>query len=135
MGASNDMQTIKDKMVMLGMERIEIQMKKAKAMEKLAELEGHQIEKSVVPDFIDPSFAKEKNITAEYIIFKHVEGDDDDNKNKEKNEKKLENEPTRDDNHHEDKNKTSKDNKEKSKKSKSKHKEDKKKKKKEEEEE
>ena len=42
------------------LERMQIQMEKENELKKLAEIEGHAIERTKIPDYIDPEFAKEK---------------------------------------------------------------------------
>ena len=37
-------------------------MQKEKELKKLAEIEGHEIERHQIPDYIDPQFAKEKRL-------------------------------------------------------------------------
>ena len=49
-------------MMVYKLERMDIQMQKEKELKKLAEIEGHVIERSKVPDYIDPKFAKEKRL-------------------------------------------------------------------------
>ena len=62
MGCAGAREKIEDKMMLMKLERMEIQMEKEKELKKLAELEGHTIKRSHVPDYIDPKFAKEKQI-------------------------------------------------------------------------
>ena len=62
MGCAGAREKIEDKMMLIKLERMEIQMEKEKELKKLAELEGHTIKRSYVPDYIDPKFAKEKQI-------------------------------------------------------------------------
>ena len=62
MGCAGAREKIEDKMMLIKLERMEIQMEKEKELKKLAELEGHTIQRSHVPDYIDPKFAKEKQI-------------------------------------------------------------------------
>ena len=62
MGCAGAREKIEDKMMLIKLERMEIQMEKEKELKKLAELEGHTIKRSHVPDYIDPKFAKEKQI-------------------------------------------------------------------------
>ena len=62
MGCAGAREKIEDKMMLMKLERMEIQMEKEKELKKLAELEGHTIKRCHVPDYIDPKFAKEKQI-------------------------------------------------------------------------
>ena len=68
MGCSGDIQAIKDKMMLIKLERMEIQMAKEKEIKKLSEIEGHPIERENIPDYIDPAFAREKNISTDYNL-------------------------------------------------------------------
>ena len=62
MGCSGPREKIEDKMMLMKLERMEIQMEKEKELNKLSQIEGHKIKPCHVPDYIDPKFAKEKNI-------------------------------------------------------------------------
>ena len=62
MGCSGPREKIEDKMMLMKLERMEIQMEKEKELSKLSQIEGHKIKPCHVPDYIDPKFAKEKNI-------------------------------------------------------------------------
>ncbi len=62
MGCSGPREKLEDKMMLMKLERMEIQMEKEKELSKLSQIEGHKIKPSHVPDYIDPKFAKEKNI-------------------------------------------------------------------------
>ena len=62
MGCSGAREKIEDKMMLLKLERMEIQMEKEKELNKLSEIAGHKIKPGQIPDYIDPKFAKEKNI-------------------------------------------------------------------------
>ena len=62
MGCAGAREKIEDKMMLMKLERMEVQMEKEKELKKLAELEGHTIKRGHVPDYIDPKFAKEKQI-------------------------------------------------------------------------
>ena len=52
------------------LERMEVQTEKEKELKKLAEIEGHTIERHFVPDYIDPKFAKEKRLQVNKMILK-----------------------------------------------------------------
>ena len=62
MGCAGAREKIEDRMMLVKLERMEIQMEKEKELKKLSELEGHSIKRSHIPDYIDPKFAKEKQI-------------------------------------------------------------------------
>ena len=59
---SGDKEKIEDQMMLMKLERMEIQMEKEKHAKKLSEMEGKDIKPGNIPDYIDPEFAKEKNI-------------------------------------------------------------------------
>ena len=65
-------------MMVYKLERMEIQMEKEKELKKLAEIEGHMIERHKIPDYIDPEFAKERKL---------YEDNKDDDKSKKKDKK------------------------------------------------
>ena len=69
---SGDKEKIEDQMMLMKLERMEIQMEKEKHAKKLSEMEGKDIKPGNIPDYIDPEFAKEKNI---------YDDDDDGNEN------------------------------------------------------
>ena len=48
------------------LDRLEIQMRKEVELKKLNEKYGEPIRKSIVPDYIDPEFAKEYNLDENY---------------------------------------------------------------------
>ena len=75
MGCTNDVQIIKDKMMLLKLERMEIQMAKEKELKKLSDIEGRPIKAADIPDYIDQEFHKET-----YYIDKKKK---DNNKNEE----------------------------------------------------
>ena len=83
MGCAGAREKIEDKMMLMKLERMEVQMEKEKELKKLEEIEGHKIKRGHVPDYIDPKFAREKQI--------YDEDDDDDdeieNKNTDDNKK------------------------------------------------
>ena len=62
MGCGSQREKIEDEMMVYKLERMEIQMEKEKELKKLAEIEGHTIERHKIPDYIDPEFAKEKKL-------------------------------------------------------------------------
>ena len=65
MGCGSPREKLEDEMMVYKLERMAIQMEKEKELKKLAEIEGHQIERSQIPDYIDPQFAKEKRLYIE----------------------------------------------------------------------
>ena len=85
MGCAGAREKIEDKMMLMKLERMEIQMEKEKELKKLAEIEGHTIRRQIIPDYIDPKFAKEKQIY-----------DEDDDENEEIGDKKTDNIRTKD---------------------------------------
>ena len=62
MGCGTAREKLEDLMVAYKLQRMEVQMEKENQLKKLAEIEGHIIERSIVPDYIDPKFAKEKRL-------------------------------------------------------------------------
>ena len=62
MGCAGEREKIEDKMMLMKLERMEVQMEKEKELKKLSDIEGHTIKGGYIPDYIDPKFAKEKNI-------------------------------------------------------------------------
>ena len=82
MGCGSAREKIEDEMMVYKLERMEIQMQKEKELKKLAEIEGHTIERKKIPDYIDPEFAKQKKL---YEDFK------EDNKISKNKDKKLDN--------------------------------------------
>ena len=65
MGCGTAREKLEDEMMVYKLERMEIQMQKEKELKKLAEIEGHVIERHQIPDYIDPEFAKEKRLYAD----------------------------------------------------------------------
>ena len=82
MGCGSAREKIEDEMMVYKLERMEIQMQKEKELKKLAEIEGHTIERHKIPDYIDPEFAKQKKL---YEVFH--DGDE----TKKKKDKKVNN--------------------------------------------
>ena len=81
MGCGSPREKIEDEMMVYKLERMAIQMEKEKELKKLAEIEGHAIERNIIPDYIDPDFAKERKLYEEYQ-------DEDKDKSKNKKDKK-----------------------------------------------
>ena len=66
MGCAGAKETLEDKMRLMKLDRLEIQMRKEVELKKLNEKYGEPIRKSIVPDYIDPKFAKENNLDENY---------------------------------------------------------------------
>ena len=66
MGCAGAKETLEDKMLLMKLDRLEIQMRKEVELKKLNEKYGEPIRKSIVPDYIDPKFAKEYNLDENY---------------------------------------------------------------------
>ena len=62
MGCSGAKEKLEDRMMLIKLARMEIQMEKEKELKKLSEMEGKQISRVGIPDYIDPEFAKQKNL-------------------------------------------------------------------------
>ena len=62
MGCTGEKEKLEDQMMMVKLKRMEIQMEKEKELKKLSEMEGKPVQRGIVPDYIDPIFAKEKNL-------------------------------------------------------------------------
>ena len=62
MGCSGDKEKLEDQMMLVKLKRMEIQMEKEKELKKLSEIEGKPVKRGIVPDYIDPVFAREKNL-------------------------------------------------------------------------
>ena len=82
MGASNSKKDIEDRMMLLKLKRMEIQVEKEKELKKLSELEGSPIKQTIIPDYIDHEFAKKNNIYIDNIDKINI-------KNDKKKEKKI----------------------------------------------
>ena len=87
MGCSGEREKIKDKMILLKLERMQIKIEKEKVLGKLSEITGHKIKSGRIPDYIDPKFAKEKNICDDDGLFNNDKKTDFNNKNKKGKEK------------------------------------------------
>ena len=66
MGCAGAKETLEDKMLLMKLDRLEIQMRKEVELKKLNEKYGEPIRKSIVPDYIDPKFVKEYNLDENY---------------------------------------------------------------------
>ena len=62
MGCSAPKEKLEDEMMLMKLKRMEIQMEKEKELKKLSEMEGKPVQRGIVPDYIDPAFAKEKKL-------------------------------------------------------------------------
>ena len=65
MGCGSPREKLENLMIAYKLERMDVQMEKEKELRKLAEIEGHDIKRYQVPDYIDPKFAKEKRLYIE----------------------------------------------------------------------
>ena len=81
-------ESLEDQMLLMKLDRLEIQMEKEMQLKKLGEMHGAPVRKSIIPDYIDPVFAKENNL---YEGEDEDDNDDDDEdqdfEEDEKNEK------------------------------------------------
>ena len=75
MGCSGAKEKLEDKMMLIKLARMEIQMEKEKELKKLSEIEGKPVKRGIVPDYIDPVFAKEKNLYDDEIILQEKRTD------------------------------------------------------------
>ena len=73
MGCAGAREKIEDQMMLMKLERMEVQMEKEKTLKKLSEMEGRQIPFGHVPDYIDPKFAKDRNIYDDEDDYKNAE--------------------------------------------------------------
>ena len=62
MGCAGEREKIENKILLMKLEILEIQLQKEKELKKLSDIEGHEIKGSHIPDYIDPKFAREKQI-------------------------------------------------------------------------
>ena len=62
MGCSGAKEKLEDQMMLAKLRRMEVQMEKEKEYKKLSEMEGKPVQRGIVPDYIDPVFAKENNL-------------------------------------------------------------------------
>ena len=69
MGCSGTKEKLEDKIMLIKLARMEIQMEKEKELKKLSEMEGKPVKRVLVPDYIDPVFAKENNLYEDEILF------------------------------------------------------------------
>ena len=88
MGCGTAREKLEDQMMVYKLERMEVQMEKEKELKKLAEIEGHTIERHHIPDYIDPEFAREKRLYADKLDNKEEDKEDKDNKNDDKSSQK-----------------------------------------------
>ena len=88
MGCTADRQTIEDQIMLLKLERMEVQMAKDKEVKKLSELDGRPIKATEIPDYLDPEFMAGKNLPTGCDEDKTSENEsDNEDKNKEKKKK------------------------------------------------
>ena len=76
MGCSGAKEKLEDQMMLMKLQRMEIQMEKEKELKKLSEMEGKPIQRGVIPDYIDPVFAKEKNLYDDEFVLNDKKTDD-----------------------------------------------------------
>lgn len=62
MGAGGPKEKVEEEMMIIKLERMEVQMEKEKNLKQLAQIEGRPVPAHRVPDYIDPKFAKEHKI-------------------------------------------------------------------------
>ena len=67
MGSSGSREEIENQMSLIKLKRMEIQVEKEKELKKLSEMDGKPISRVNIPDYIDPEFAKQKNLYIEYV--------------------------------------------------------------------
>ena len=65
MGSSSSREEIENKMILIKLKRMEIQFQKEEELKKLADIDGKAVKWTQVPDYIDPEFAKQKNLFME----------------------------------------------------------------------
>ena len=85
MGCSGAKEKLEDQMMLVKLARMEIQMEKEKELKKLSEIEGKPVQRGVVPDYIDPAFAKEKNLYDDELVL----SDKNTDITRKKNDKKI----------------------------------------------
>ena len=61
MGCSGEKEKLEDRILLMKLDRMEIQMQKEIALKKLVD-KGVAVKQGFIPDYIDPVFAKENNI-------------------------------------------------------------------------
>ena len=86
MGCSGAKEKLEDQMMLMKLQRMEIQMEKEKELKKLSEMEGKPIQRGVIPDYIDPVFAKEKNLYDDEFVLNDKKTDDNGKKKDAKSE-------------------------------------------------
>ena len=62
MGCGLAREQLENKMMAYKLQRMEVQVEKEKELKKLAEIEGHTVERHQIPDYIDPDFARERQL-------------------------------------------------------------------------
>ena len=81
-------ESLEDQMLLMKLDRLEIQMEKEMQLKKLGEMHGAQVRKSIIPDYIDPVFAKENNLYESEDEDDNDNDEDQDFEEDEKNEEK-----------------------------------------------
>ena len=82
MGCGDIKDKLEDKMMLIKIQRMELRMEREKELKKLEDMDGHQIKKSQIPDYIDPTFAQENR------VYEENNEDSETDKNKKKKSKK-----------------------------------------------
>ena len=104
MGCAGAREKLEDQMMLMKLERMEIQMEKAKALQKLSEIEGHKIQRNHIPDYIDPKFARERQIYEDDEAIGDKKTDDIRRKGKDKDKDKKKPDKKDKNNKHDNKN-------------------------------
>ena len=88
MGCSGPREKLEDQMMVMKLERMEIQMEREKQLKKLSEMDGRKIQKNNIPDYIDPEFAREKKLYEDDNNLKVTGGKNKKEKDKKEKDKK-----------------------------------------------
>ena len=62
MGCFSQKDSLENKIKILKLERMEVQLERSKKMKQLEEMDNRKIQKCYIPDYIDPDFARENNL-------------------------------------------------------------------------
>ena len=71
MGCGNTKEKIEDQMMKMEMNRIEVQMERMKNLQLLKEMEGTEIKRPIIPDYIDQEFLQN------YILKRNISSSND----------------------------------------------------------
>ena len=88
MGCSGPREKLEDQMMVMKLERMEVQMEREKQLKKLSEMDGRKIQKNNIPDYIDPEFAREKKLYEDDNNLKVTGGKNKKEKDKKEKDKK-----------------------------------------------